>query len=366
MFGQLFKLPEAVAGHRAGALLEERRAFLAHQAGRGLSTSALRAIASGLLLVADKLELASRPGVIITCDEIKRKAPNQDKFRSLATRWLRFLGRLQPQPTPVNPFADQIKAFADYLDRDRGLAPATIRGRCWFVLRFLNRLSKASRSLREITPHRIDESFKEMLNQGAYARITIRDWANALRAFFRYAEMRGWCRTGLAASIRGPRIFAQAWLPIGPSWDEVRQLLAMTEGDRRADIRDRAILMLQAVYGLRAAEVNRLRLEDFDWEREVFTVAFSKTQRPRTYPLTRTVAHLQPQLYDLRHSFAVHRLTSWYRQGANVQRLLHPLSVYLGHVHIRCTQVYLSMTPELLHAASQRFENYVGKEGCHD
>lgn len=77
-------------------------------------------------------------------------------------------------------------------------------------------------------------------------------------------------------------------------------------------------------------------------------------------------ARFQPRLHDLRHTFAVHRLTSWYRQGADVQRLLPLLSVYLGHVHIRHTQVYLSMTPELLHEASQRFEHYVEKEQSHD
>ena len=66
----------------------------------------------------------------------------------------------------------------------------------------------------------------------------------------------------------------------------------------------------------------------------------------------------QPRIHDLRHSFAVHRLISWYRQGADGQRLLPLLSVYLGHVHIRATQVYLSMTPDLLEEASSRFEGY--------
>jgi integrase/recombinase XerD len=77
-------------------------------------------------------------------------------------------------------------------------------------------------------------------------------------------------------------------------------------------------------------------------------------------------ARCQPRIHDLRHTFAVHRLTSWYRQGADVQRLLPFLSVYLGHVHIRATQVYLSMTPELLEEAGNRFEQYATKEVCHD
>ena len=86
-----------------------------------------------------------------------------------------------------------------------------------------------------------------------------------------------------------PRVFTHEGLPIGPSWDDVKRLLAAAEGDRPADIRDRALLMLLAVYGLRAGEVAALRLEDFDWEREVLSVPHSKSQRPRTYPLCRPV-----------------------------------------------------------------------------
>jgi site-specific recombinase XerD len=77
-------------------------------------------------------------------------------------------------------------------------------------------------------------------------------------------------------------------------------------------------------------------------------------------------ARYQPRLHDLRHSFAVHRLVSWYQSGADVQKLLPHLSTYLGHVHLRATQVYLTMTPELLEVASERFAEYVFKEVSDD
>lgn len=77
-------------------------------------------------------------------------------------------------------------------------------------------------------------------------------------------------------------------------------------------------------------------------------------------------ARYQPRIHDLRHTFAVHRLTSWYREGADVQKLLPLLSVYLGHVNIQATQIYLSMTPELLAEANRRFEQYTAKEVRHD
>ena len=76
-------------------------------------------------------------------------------------------------------------------------------------------------------------------------------------------------------------------------------------------------------------------------------------------------AHYQPRLHDLRSSFAVHRLVTWYQQGADVQKLLPQLSTYLGHVHIANTQVYLTMTPELLRAANHRFERYALSEVSH-
>ena len=73
----------------------------------------------------------------------------------------------------------------------------------------------------------------------------------------------------------------------------------------------------------------------------------------------------RPRLHDLRHTFAVHRLTEWYRQGADVQRLVYDLSVYLGHVRLMHTQAYLTMTPELLQLASTSFERYARGEGTH-
>jgi len=73
----------------------------------------------------------------------------------------------------------------------------------------------------------------------------------------------------------------------------------------------------------------------------------------------------QPRLHDLRHTFAVHRLTAWYRQGADVQRLVYALSVYLGHACLAHTQVYLTMTPELLQQASTFFERYACGEDRH-
>lgn len=74
----------------------------------------------------------------------------------------------------------------------------------------------------------------------------------------------------------------------------------------------------------------------------------------------------QPRLQDLRHSFATHRLIAWYRDGADLQPRLLALSAYLGHASPVGTQAYLSMTPELLAEASQRFQCYAVPKAAGD
>lgn len=63
--------------------------------------------------------------------------------------------------------------------------------------------------------------------------------------------------------------------------------------------------------------------------------------------------------YEFRHAFAVHRLTAWAEDGADLQAKLPLLSAYLGHQNIIGTEVYLKATPQLLELASSRFEEHL-------
>ena len=58
-----------------------------------------------------------------------------------------------------------------------------------------------------------------------------------------------------------------------------------------------------------------------------------------------------------RHSFAVHCLTEWYRDGVDVAARLPLLAAWLGHTHPASTYWYLQATPELLGEAARRLES---------
>jgi site-specific recombinase XerD len=254
------------------------------------------------------------------------------------------------------------------------------------------------------------------------ARPVTRTWftkLSCLRCFFRYAMSRGHITTLPLPTVMPKR--PPVFVPYIYTREELRRLLRVIKSSPQGSIVEPATIrtMLLTYYGagLRLREATNLTCADVDLNESVLTIRntkFGKTRlvpvgphlsrvlvqydrsRPKRRPanapffatkagrpvpplnfqvkfrllcdragIRRTDTREQPRIHDLRHTFAVHRLTSWYQQGADVQRLLHHLSVYLGHVHLRHTQVYLSMTPELLREASQRFERYAGKEARH-
>jgi integrase/recombinase XerD len=239
-----------------------------------------------------------------------------------------------------------------------------------------------------------------------------------LNPFFRYLVGRGYLT--ISPLPTPPRKMPSSFRPYVYSHEEIKRLLDATRiviSTRRWRMQPwtlRTLLLLLYAAGLRVGEALSLRICDLDLHERVLTVRDTKffksrlvpiggqlsrvlakylcmrgglplldgkqshvfvfrTGKALSYPAVRSAfAQLrsragvrrppgdgcQPRIHDLRHTFAVQRLVTWYREGANVQARLLLLSTYLGHSSIAGTQVYLSMIPALLREASLRFERY--------
>jgi integrase len=207
-------------------------------------------------------------------------------------------------------------------------------------------------------------------------------------------------RPGPAVSHFVPHIFT---VP------EVRSLLRAARVFGRARIRAktfRALILMLYCTGLRPGEAGRLRDDDVDLKQRVIVVRQSKGKtrfvpfradlsreleryrrarraaepgaetffiRSDGQPLSESAMRVGlraiferaglrrsstgalPRPFDFRHTFAVQRLTRWYRTGADLHAKLPWLSAYLGHVDLFSTETYLTSTPELLATASRRF-----------
>ena len=66
--------------------------------------------------------------------------------------------------------------------------------------------------------------------------------------------------------------------------------------------------------------------------------ARAKIRQERSYSPT-------PGMHDLRHTFAVHCLEAWVRQGKDLRQKLPVLSGYMGHAILKSTEQYLRLVP---------------------
>jgi integrase/recombinase XerD len=270
-------------------------------------------------------------------------------------------------------------------------------------------------AMTEVQPNRVDAY---LAGKGPPTRFWQRKH-EVLVGFYRFVIARGY-----ALDVPLPRRVpkpAQAFVPYIYSHDELGRLLKATAAcdNPHSSIEPatfRTLILLLYGGGLRISEALALNLADVDLLTGILIIHTSKFYKTRLVPLgsdlaraltayatrramqhpsgpedpffvsrtgsplTRRAAEhtfsqlrlrasvlrhdgarYQPRLHDLRHAFAVHRLVAWYRQGVDVQRLLPQLATYLGHAHLAATQRYITMTPELLQEASQRFEHYAGE-----
>lgn len=208
------------------------------------------------------------------------------------------------------------------------------------------------------------------------------------------------------------------FLPYIFTHDEVCRLLFAASSHKGRNIGGamlRALILVLYCTGIRPGEAVRLQLEDIDLERGTLLVRHSKGRsrilpirddlvrelrlyledreqlvrrnaqsdpavlflRMNASPLTvRAASEVLRRLlrkldmkpprgrtgarpYELRHAFAVHRLTAWANAGVDIHAKLPWLSAYLGHQNVLGTEVYLKATPQLLQLASSRFEAHL-------
>jgi site-specific recombinase XerD len=303
MFEEIF-FPRTAERYRAAPLVEQRERYLVHLRETGARRPTLRKYANDQLSLVRLLELKDGANVRVSQIEAATAIWSQPKgrrcersaapkarmrFVNHAVRWLRFLSWLDEVDEARHRHGAEIEVYEAWMRDDRGLSEETIRDYRDAADQFFDWLTATDIPLASVKITDIDDAITDKKAWGTCGRRAMHDYAQRLRAFFRFAEVRGWCTPGMANGIMPPRFKRDEAVPKGLRRDDVLRLLATTEGDRLVDKRDRAILMLFIAYGLRAGEVGGLRLDDLDWENEMLRVRCPKPGRTHTYPLSRGV-----------------------------------------------------------------------------
>ena len=141
MFNTLYRCSRTIARHENGPLAESRSRYLEHLSTQGAALHTIRAAAgviyrATILMHLDESSPVERKDVEHAAKRwahrwyrnASSRGPNltDKEFRQTTCNWLRFARRLRESDRTPAPHQQQIDAFCQYMDVERGLSPKTI------------------------------------------------------------------------------------------------------------------------------------------------------------------------------------------------------------------------------------------------
>jgi len=207
--------------------------------------------------------------------------------RSLA-QYLTERGELAcARPTPTSQLVD---TYRTYLERVRGLAPATVNRCATIAADFLDflRYDHEPQRLAELDVAQID-AFLTKAGQ-RLGRASMQKVSAVLRSFLKFLATEGAIPPGLEQHIESPRQYRGERLPRALPWEDVLALLHSVDRSTSKGRRDYAMLLLIATYGLRVGEVAHLELDDIAWRDRHIRVPRPKVGTSLLLPLTDEIA----------------------------------------------------------------------------
>jgi integrase/recombinase XerD len=153
---------------------------------------------------------------------------------------------------------------------------------------FLAHLRRTPRSISQTTVTDVDAFVGKLATR--CSKRTVADTCSSLRAFLRFLQLTKRLPIDLASRVISPRYRIDERPPRTLPWKQVQQILRSISRSQAPGKRDFAILLLLSAYGLGAAEVLSIRLEDVDWRADVIRVRRPKTKVTIELPLLPAVA----------------------------------------------------------------------------
>jgi site-specific recombinase XerD len=229
-----------------------------------------------------------------------RRAPSYEakwrsQFRAPIYMLLRMIYPQWPPPTPPGNAQERLQrkvcdGYAQWLVDVQGLSAATLCKNGDAARVFLQWLNENAGmgSLRRLSVKDIDAYLAWRLPD--LRRATRVGVCSCLRSFLRYLHSAKRIDRDLAAAVSSPSLYQFEDIPRAFTEPQIEAVLETARRDRSpAGLRDYAMLLMLATYGLRSGEVLRLRLEDIQWHEERFRVRQSKTGVESFLPLMSTI-----------------------------------------------------------------------------
>lgn len=213
-------------------------------------------------------------------------------IQASVNRFIEYLvrnGIAQPiNNKPKGRYAQLAHEFTQFQFEHRGIGQMYAKATRRFSGIFFDYLQRRGiRRLTSLTAGVVLDFITE--HSEGYARKTISSRCTILRALLTYLYRKKMIRTDLSNVVIGPRIYQDEACPRFISKIQIQAILSQIDRTTVAGIRDYAMIILLATYGLRGIEVIQLCLDDIDWRKNLICIKGRKAHNNTVYPLTSTV-----------------------------------------------------------------------------
>jgi site-specific recombinase XerD len=207
--------------------------------------------------------------------------------------WACALGALG---MPLPPWRDKhaptlpplLKEYCHYRHAHNGVSERTLVRDVETARGFLAQLRRGRNTIARASLTDVDAFVRRLATH--LSKRTVADTCSSLRGFLRFLRITGRLTTDLANEVVAPRYRIDERPPRCLPWSDVQKILRAISRTEVPGKRDYAIVLLLATYGLGAAEVLGIRLEDVDWQSGVLRVCRPKTNVSIELPLLPAVA----------------------------------------------------------------------------
>jgi len=193
-----------------------------------------------------------------------RQRPSR-RYVARVRKFAAYLGRLGVIPPLAGPppraVPTPLLEFRTWMSRHRGVTERTVERYERLIARMLPALgSNPAVYDAALVRHVLLNEIRPL--SCAYAKMFV----TALRAFLRFLAAEGWCQPYLDQALPTVPEWKLSALPRYLEAADVERLIDSCDLSPTHGVRDRAILLLLARLGLRAADIVAMQLTDLDWD----------------------------------------------------------------------------------------------------
>jgi integrase/recombinase XerD len=270
------------------------------------------------------------------------KGPCADAPRAIRIL-LDHLGRCHaipevPARAEEDPHARLLERYQRYLHDVRGVSLGARQDYCRGARLLLEWLRRRRRTVSNLRASDLLSFVTEMAGQHSTC-----SWRNRItsqpRVFLRFLRWEGILAADLARVIPKLPCWRLASIPRHVPWSTIRKLIDCIDASHARGKRDKAVVLLVAILGMRGEEVCTLKFRDIAWRSGEIRLPRTKTRRAKALPLPREVGaaladyvlHGRPRFTDphviLRHAAPLGPLLSPSAVGRIISRPLRRMCV---------------------------------------